>query len=502
MHDRASEGRLGVRKGPAGGSAQAAATGKAIRTSAGDEPLRLDRVLVVLCTAQLLIIADAAIMNVALVAIRNEFAIEGQMTLVLTVSSYGIAFGGFLPLAGKLTDRWGQWVVFSIGSALLGIGGIIGAVAPNEGGLIAGRLVQGLGCAFAGSSALSLLAIIFHGWESRTRALAFWWAIPAVGGMATNVLGGAVVEYASWRWAFVILSLVAFALLVAGLRYLPRLDRNDTVKIDPAGAILLTAALSALMLGLSLTESDGWTSPGPLAAGSLAIICMLVWIAILRQGGHTPLVPGAMLRERNLVGGSIGGFLIFAAKFGIFFFVILWLQLVKGWGPFATGLAILPYPLATIVGAWVGPSIIRRFGITFVVGAAPLAAALAYLVLSCFLSPSTSYFLLVLPCIAIVAVSISVASIAFSGAALSNVTTSNSGVASGFLTASQQVGGAVGLAALTAIASQVTSQIRASAIPTDELHEMVVGWQAGLAAGAVAFLLAAVAMGVLIRLQR
>jgi EmrB/QacA subfamily drug resistance transporter len=479
--------------------------------------------LVTVAIAQLMVVLDATIVNVALPDIATAQHVTSNSDLQWIVTAYALTFGGFLLLGGKIADRIGRRAVFMSGAALFAAASLAGGLAHSLGLLIAARAVQGIGGALMSPAALSLLTVIFEEGEERNRALGIWSAITAGGAALGLILGGVLTEYASWRWVFLV-NLPIAALAVAGsLRFVPE-SRDERAKgFDVPGAVTITGGLMALVYALVKGNSFGWSSYQTLGWFAGALLC-LVAFAIVQTTAKNPLVPFRVLRNRSALGADAGALLIGAGVFAIFFFLILWAQEINGWSPIKSGFAFLPMTLLIGVGAGVGSTLLGKIGPRPLLIVGPLLAASGLLQLGLRLEPSSSYVGVVLPALVCVASGMGVTFVALTSSAVAGVPAEDAGLGSAMLNAGQQVGSAIGLAVLTAVSTahtsavfpgfadvsaraqhalqtgQVTPQVQA-VIP--RLYDALVsGWGAGFLVGAVFLVGAAVIAGSLVRVSK
>ena len=461
-------------------------------------PINKNRALIVLAIAQLMVVLDATIVNVALPNISRALTIRSDADLQWVVTGYTLTFGGFLLLGGKLADRIGRRKVFMAGAVLFAGASLIGGLAGNLGVLLSARGLQGVGGALMSPAALSLITVIFTEGKDRNRAFGIYAAITAGGAALGLILGGVLTEYASWRWVFFVnLPIAAIALLGAVL-FVPDSRDEQAQGFDIPGAVLITGGLMSLVFALVKGNQYGWVSTRTI--GTLVLSALLIaGFVVVQRTVRSPLVPFRLFRSRSLAGADIGSLLVGAGIFAIFFFLILWMQKVNGYSPVRSGLAFLPMTVLIGVGAGIGSQLLSRVGPRPLLTGGPLLAGLGLITLGLRLEPGSSYLGVVLPSLALVAIGMGFTFVALTSAAVAGVPEEDAGIASALLNAGQQVGGALGLAILTAVSTARTNALTPSRNPFPNL---VHGWDLGFMVGGGLLLLAALTMFSLVRVDR
>lgn len=408
--------------------------------------------LLVLGISQLMIILDGTIVNIALVPIASALDISSFTDLQWIVTGYALTFGGFLLLGGKLADRIGRRRIFIAGLFLFGFASLLGGLANSLGLLIAARALQGVGGAMLAPAALSLLTVVFAEGKERDRAFGVWAGISAGGAALGLILGGVLTEYVGWRWVFYVNVPIALFAIWGTLRFVPESRDASAKGFDVFGALLITVGLAALVFGLTNLDSDTITSGTKaivLVAAAVLIVGFFVWEGVIKQ----PLLPLRLFKFRNLTGSNIGGLLVGAGLFSVFLYLVFWMQDINHWSPLKSGFAFLPFTVGIIIGAAISSTQISRFGARPFVTIGPLLAAAGMLALGLFLEPDASYVGLILPAQLVISIGLGLTFPALIGGAVAGVPTENAGIASALLNAAQQVGGAVGLALLTAVSA-------------------------------------------------
>ncbi len=444
--------------------------------------------LFLLCAAQFIVILDTSIVGVALPFIQRALGMS-QANLQWVFNAYVIAFGGFLLLGGRLADLFGQRRLFMLGFGILGAAALVTGLAQSAALLLAGRAVMGLGAALIAPAALSLVMGLFAANPPELgKALGFWGASAAAGGTAGVFLGGVITQWLSWRWTFLVnVPLALLVLLAAPLLLRPGLVRRGAV--DVAGALTVTAALVLAVYAIVTANTVGWGSFRTIGLLLVAVALLAAFIAI-QANRREPLVPLRMFGTPNLAAGNVAMALLGGAWIPLWFFLNLYLQQVLGFGAFASGSALLPMTV-TIMVLMVGVTarVVGRFGFKapLIVGLLLLAGALLLFARA----PVGGGFVAdVLPASLIAAIGMSLAYIPALIAGTANARPEEAGLASGLINTTYQVGSALGLAAMTAVATAYTSNhLDAGTAPLSALnagfHAAFVGAAVIAAAGAL-----------------
>jgi EmrB/QacA subfamily drug resistance transporter len=457
-------------------------------TSAREAKDRRWLALALLATAQFVVVLDAAIVNVALPSIGRALHFT-QGDLPWVVNAYVLTFGGFLLLGGRMADLLGRRRLFMGGLVLFALASLAGGLANSEGVLIVARAVQGLGAALVSPAALSIVTTTFTEGAERNKALGVWGAVAGSGGAAGVLLGGMLTEWAGWEWVLwvnVPIGIVAAALapsLIAESR-----SGAATRHFDALGAVSVTAGLTAFVYALVDANNAGWGSTQTVGLLALAAVLLAGFTAIELRS-RQPLVPFRIFRSRTLTGANATGLLIGMSLFSMFFFVSLYMQQVLGYDALDAGLAYLPLAVTIIISAGVASGLATRIGFKPVLIAGMLLIA-AGLVWFAQVSVDGDFVSDVLGPSLLAAAGLGFAFVPVTIAAVTGVSDSDSGLASGLINTSQQVGGAMGLAILAAVANSQGS-VAPAALTEGFRHAFLVG--AGFA------LLGAVLAAVLIR---
>ena len=404
-----------------------------------------------IAAAQFMVIMDTSIIGVALPQMQTDlgFTPEG---LSWVFNAYVVAFGGILLLGGRLSDLFGARRIFSIGWGLLAVGSLMAGFADGVAVELAGRAVQGAGSALIAPAALTLLFTIFGSTPKElTKALALYGAAAPAGGTAGVFLGGVLTEYASWPWVFFINLPLAAVVLVLTPSVMPR-GMTRPGSLDLAGAITVTAGLAAVVFAIVRAPQVGWVSASTLVTGVVGLALLGLFV-VLQARRREPLMRLGILKAPNLAAANVAQFMLGAAWIPMFFFVNLYLQQVVGLGAFASGAALLPLTITIMVGmVGVAPRLIARFGPKAMTasGLATLSVGLVWL---SFIQPDGSFARDVLPASLVAAAGMAMAFIPSLGLALTSAAPEEGGLASGLVSTNYQIGSALGLALMTAVAS-------------------------------------------------
>jgi EmrB/QacA subfamily drug resistance transporter len=446
--------------------------------------------LILLCVAQFVVVLDASIVNVALPTIGRALHFS-ESNLPWVVNAYVLTFGGFLLLGGRMADLLGRRRVFMGGLVLFALASLAGGFANTSGQLIAARAVQGLGAAILSPAALSIVTTTFQDGAERNKALGVWGAVAGSGGAAGVLLGGALTDGLGWEWVLwvnVPIGLIAAAISPALLA--ESRATGERRHFDLAGAVSVTAGLSLLVYTLVDANDAGWGSAQTIGLFALSAALLAAFVVIERRTA-SPLMPFRIFRLRTLTGANVVGLLIGASLFSMFFYISLYMQQVLGYSAIHAGLSYLPLALTIIVSAGIASQLVTKIGFKSVLSAGMVLIAAA-LVWFSQISVHGSFVSDILGPSLLAAVGLGFAFVTSTIAAVSGVDEHEAGLASGLINTSQQIGGALGLAILSAISISVIGSSHAPADLTD-------GFRAAFLAGAGFAVLGLVATLTLIR---
>jgi EmrB/QacA subfamily drug resistance transporter len=425
--------------------------------------------LAVIVTAQFMVVLDVAIVNVALPSIKNDLHFP-EASLQWVISAYAIVFGGVLLLGGRLSDVLGRRRLFVTGIALFSASSLLCGLAWSEGSLVAFRAVQGLGGALLAPAALSILMTTFAEGRERNVALGVWGAASGSGGAAGVLLGGLLTSSLSWSWIFFI-NVPVGAAVIAVTPWLLRESRSELrhKHFDIAGATSVTAGLMLLVYALTRTATSGWGDATTLAFLAGSALLLAAFIAIeLRSAA--PLLPLRIFRQRSLAAANGLAVIVGATMFSQFFLLTLYMQQVLHYSPLQSGAAFAVTTLSIVIFANVGQKLVTRFGVRPVLTSGLLLVA-ASLALLTQLPTDGQYVANLFPAYLLSGIGMGFTFVPMTIAGLTGVAPADAGVASGLINTTRQIGGAVGLAAVSTIAAaSVHHGATASLAATDLTH--------------------------------
>jgi len=451
--------------------------------------------LILLCVAQFVVVLDASIVNVALPSIGTGLDFS-EANLPWVVNAYVIAFGGFLLLGGRAADLLGRRRVFMAGLLVVAVASLFAGFATNQGQLIAARAAQGLGAAIISPAALSIVTTLFKDGSERNKALGAWGAVAGSAGAAGVLLGGILTDGLGWEWVLwvnVPVALLALA-LTPGLIPESR-SESATRHFDAAGAVSITAGLSVLAYAVLDASNAGWASTKIVTLLALSVALIGAFVAIELRS-KAPLVPFRIFRSRTLTGANVVGLLLGASLFSMFFFISLYMQQVLGYSPIHAGLSYLPLAVTIIVAAGLGGQLVTRFGFKPILATGMLFVAVG-LVWFSQVSVGGGFTTDILGPSLLAAIGLGFGFVTSTIAAVSGIREREQGLASGLINTSQQIGGALGLAVLSTLATSRTDHVLASG--TSSVPALTEGFQTAFLGGAVIAALGFVATLILIR---
>ncbi|MFC7306218.1 MFS transporter [Streptomyces monticola] len=422
---------------------------------AGPDPKRW-KALVFIAIAQLMVVLDATIVNIALPSAQQDLGIsDGNRQWVIT--AYALAFGGLLLFGGRIADLWGRKRTFVTGLIGFAAASALGGAATGEAMMLGARALQGVFGALLAPAALSLLAVMFTDAKERAKAFGIYGAIAGGGGAVGLILGGFLTEYLDWRWTFFVN--IPFAIVAAVGAYFvirdPAGSRNRS-SLDVPGVVLSTLGLVALVYGFTRAESEGWSDSMTIGMFIASVVLLAAFI-LTESRVKAPLLPLRVLTDRNRGGVYLSLGLAVIAMFGLFLFLTYYLQIVKGYSPVQTGFAFLPMIVGMITGSTqIGARLMTRVPPRLLMGPGFLVAATGMLLLTQ-LEIGTSYAGLILPAQLLLGLGMGTAFMPAMSLATHGVEPRDAGVASAMVNTSQQVGGAIGTALLNTIAASATT---------------------------------------------
>jgi len=440
-------------------------------------PVRPDRRgvgLALVLGAQLMIILDLTVVNIALPRIEHGLGFSAA-SLSWVLSAYSLTFGGLLLLGGRLGDILGRRKVFMAGLAIFTLASLAGGLATSAPLLLAARAVQGAGGAIASPAVLALIVSSFPEGEDRTRALGIFTAVVMGGASLGLVLGGMITEWASWRWVLFINVPIGVAVILAAPRFLPETGRQP-VRPDVAGALTSTAGMSALVYAFIRAASNGWADRLTLAAFAAAAALLAAFLLTEVHSAY-PVTPLRLFADRDRSASYLVRLLLVAGMLGMFFFLTQFLQQVLGFSPLRAGIAFVPMTAALFAVSRLAPRLVPRFGAKplMVAGLLPVVAGMAWLSQ---ISPATTYTSGILGPMLLLGTGMGVAFVPLTVASLHGVAPQDSGAAASMVNVMQQIGGALGLAILVTVSGHATHTAARHAAPAaavlPQAHQAVV----------------------------
>ena len=446
--------------------------------------------LALLASAQFIVVLDASIVNIALPSIAKDLRFD-ESSLSWVVNAYVLVFGGFLLLGGRLADLIGRRRLFIVGLVLFGVASFLGGLATTQGQLIAARAVQGLGGALLSPAALSILVNTFSEGSERNRALGVWGAVAGSGGAVGTLLGGVITDGLGWEWVLFVNTPVCLGVAFASWRVLVESREEHRPRLDFAGAILITGGLALLIYALVHAKDAGWSSAETIGeiAASLALIGGFVAV---ERSIREPLVPFGIFRNRTLTGANITAIFVTMSLFSMFYFITLYMQYVLHFSPLKTGLSYIPLSVSIIGAAGIASALTTKIGFKPVLIGGLLLVA-AGLVWFSRVSPDGGYVADVLFPSILAGLGLGFSFVPVTIASVAGTAPEESGLASGLINTSQQVGGALGLGILVSIANSRSAGVD-GALPV----KLTEGFQSAFLVGAGFALAGALLAAVLI----
>ncbi|TAL14730.1 DHA2 family efflux MFS transporter permease subunit [Patescibacteria group bacterium] len=412
-------------------------------------------ILIILAAAQLMVVLDSSVVNVALPAVQHAFNLTSS-GLQWVVTAYTLTFGGFLLFGGRAADLFGRKKMFLIGITMFVLASLIDGMSQNGTMLVVLRAIQGLSAALMSPAALSIILVTYREGHERNTALSIWGAVGAGGAAIGVLLGGVLTQYLNWRWNFFINIPIGITIFTLAWRLLPAHESEEEHNdLDLPGAISVTGAALLLVSGIANAPTNGWTS-GATIAYFVGAVILLAFFIFNERRVKNPLVPLAIFKNRNLTGANLVLFPVVASMFSTFFFGSLYMQNILHFDPVQTGLSFLITPITIAITATNVPKLVKRIGFKPVLVAGPLFILGALLVLA-HVPVDGNYFVNVLPALVPLGIGAGMSFVSGTIAATSGVKPNESGLASGLLNTSQQIGGSLGLAVLTGVASSAAT---------------------------------------------
>jgi EmrB/QacA subfamily drug resistance transporter len=404
--------------------------------------------LTVIAAAQLMVVLDATIVNIALPSIHTALGFSAT-GLSWVLNAYTLVFGGLLLLGGRTGDLFGRRRMFIIGVLLFAGASLLGGFAQSQGFLLAMRALQGAGGAIASPTALALIATTFAEGPARNRAFGVYAAVSGAGAAIGLIMGGILTDLLSWRWVFFVNAPIGIALAIAAPYVIRESERRRDAKLDIPGAVLSTAGVALLVYGFIHAATYAWSSKVTVLSFVGAAVFLVAFLVVESRSSE-PLMPLRLFRNRMRVGSYIVMVVLAAAVFAMFYFLTQYVQQVEGLSPLQAGFAFLPISVMIVVMAQIASRVISRVGAQMLIISGTILVGFGLLALLS-LGIGSGYVTHVLPAILLIAAGMGLVFVPITLTAVSGVANNDTGIASAMLNVCQQVGGTIGLAALVTV---------------------------------------------------
>ncbi len=412
------------------------------------------RTLFVVAIAQLMIVLDSSIMNIAIPSAKIDLGItDANQQWVIT--AYTLAFGSLLLLGGRIGDYMGRKRIFLIGLIGFAAASALGGIASTQGLLFASRALQGVFAALLAPAALAIISVTFKVPTERAKAFGVIGAISGGGAAIGLILGGTLTEYASWRWCLGVNTPIAIVAALLAIKFVHESKAQGDNTYDIPGVVTATAGLFSLTYGFNEAATKGWSSTTTISFLVAAAVLLIIFVAIEAKVAN-PLMPLRVVTERNRGGSYLGSLVVGAGLFSMFLFLGLYLQVILGYSPLKSGFAFLPFTAGIIVFAGIASQLLPKFGPRALMVPGLIAAGIGLLLMTR-ITPETAYATHVLPSLLIMSSGMALVFIPLTSTSLHAVSSHDTGVASAMLNTSQQVGGSLGTALLNTIAATASA---------------------------------------------
>jgi EmrB/QacA subfamily drug resistance transporter len=458
------------------------------------------RALIVIAIAQLMVVLDASIVNIALPAMQQDLGMtDANRQWVIT--AYTLAFGGLLLLGGRIADYQGRKRMFIVGLIGFAAASFLGGLSTTQGMLFGARALQGVFAALLAPAALSLISVTFTESKERARAFGVFGAISGGGAAIGLVAGGLLTEYASWHWTLLVNTPVAVIAVLLAIPFVRESRATGNTSYDIPGAITATLGLVSVVYGITKAGAEGWGATSTLTFLAIGVALLIVFIVIESKTSH-PLLPLRILTNRNRGGAYLASFFIGVGLFAMFLFLTFFFQGVLGYSPLKSGLLFLPFSAGVVVSAGIASQLMPRVGPRWVTTGGFALAVLGMLMLLR-LTPSSAYVGDILPSLILISLGMGLIFVPLSAVSLYAVGDRDAGVASAVLNTSQQIGGSVGVAFLNTIAASATAAyIVANQLQAPTPDALVAGFHRGFIWAAGILLFAGVIWVVLVTMTK
>ncbi len=405
-------------------------------------------ILLVIAGAQMMVVLDGTIVNIALPSMGRYFD-KGQTDMTWALNAYALAFGGLLLLGGRVGDVLGRRKMFIVGLGLFTIGSFLAGVAVNFPLMLAGRAIQGLGGAIASPTALSLITTEFEEGKARTKAIAVYAAVSGAGAALGLLLGGILTNYLSWRWVLFVNVPIGLVLMAGAYLFLHDSERLKG-RFDVVGAVLSVGGMVSTVYGFIHVAHDGWGNTQTFVVFAVAIVLLATFVFYEAKVAAEPMMPMRIFEERNRSGAYLVMFVVGAAMFGMFYFVTFFVQGVREYGPLKTGFSFLPVAFVIGIVSQLMARLLPRTGPKPLVITGTSLLTLSLLWFST-VNKDSSYAGKLLPGMVLLAVAMGCLFVPLTVTAVSKVANTDAGLASALLNVGQQVGGALGLSVMATV---------------------------------------------------
>jgi EmrB/QacA subfamily drug resistance transporter len=458
------------------------------------------KALFVIAIAQLMVVLDASIVNIAMPSMQADLGITDADRQWI-VTAYTLAFGSLLLLGGRIADYAGRKRVFIIGLIGFASASALGGLAQSAGMLFAARGLQGLFAALLAPAALSLITVTFRDSKERAKAFGVYGALSGGGAAIGLVLGGLLTQYTSWHWTLLVNVPIAVLAIALAVPFVRESRAVGDTRYDIPGAMAATAGLFCLVFGITRAETDGWGGQSTIMFLGASVVLLFVFLFIEYRSTH-PLLPLRIVLDRNRGGAYLASFFVGIGMMSMFLFISYFFQAVLFYSPLTTGLLFLPFSAGVIVSAGVASQLLPRFGPRWVTFTGFVLATIG-MSLYLRLSADSTYVADVLPSIIIMSLGMGLIFVPLSATALFGVGNHDAGVASAVLNTSQQIGGSIGVAFLNTIAaSATTAYIVANQLQSATPEALVQGFTTAFTWSVGILIFAAVVWVVLVRMTK
>ncbi|MCX6433107.1 MAG: MFS transporter [Actinobacteria bacterium] len=476
------------------------ATAAVPMSAAFEQDPRRWKALFVIAIAQLMVVLDSSIVNIALPSMQQDLGIS-DANRQWVITAYTLAFGGLLLLGGRIADYQGRKRMFIIGLAGFATASFLGGISHSAEMLFAARALQGVFAALLAPAALSLISVTFTESHERAKAFGVFGAISGGGAAIGLVAGGILTEYASWHWTLLVNVPIAILAICLAIPFVKESRATGDTKYDVPGAIFATAGLVSLVYGITQANTMGWNGTSTLSFMGLGVLLLAIFIIIETRTTH-PLLPLRILANRNRGGAYLASFFVGVGLFAMFLFLTFFFQGVLGYTPLQSGLLFLPFSAGVIISAGAASQLLPRFGPRWVT-ATGFAMAITGMLLLTRMTSTSVYVGDILPALIVISLGMGLVFVPLSAVSLFAIGNHDAGVASAVLNTSQQIGGSIGVAFLNTIAASATTAfVVANNLDAPTPDALVAGFTKGFLWGALILAVAGIIWVVLVTMTK